>query len=543
LANQKIISRKAYENLLRCKDLWALGRIIPKEFLRTQPGIIFYKGDNMDFIFPAGALPVWGMFFLALSLLVSFAFEFVNGFHDTANAVATVIYTKSMRPVPSVLISGLFNFTGVILGGLGVAFTILHLLPVDLLVNIDSYEGLSMIGALLMAAIVWNLGTWWKGLPASSSHTLIGSIIGVGLANALLNRLSYGSSITWASVRYVFLSLLISPVLGFVFAALAMKFLHFMIKDKPEYFAPANTEGPPPFLMRMGIIASSIGVSFSHGANDGQKGIGLIMLILIGILPAKYALNSELKAADIRAVYTNLEELDELLVYKGKIINKMVAAAVTIPGGAEDSFVSPLVEMNIGPLCAEIKSLLEILKGSQDLSSLDFKKRWEIRTRALAIDEALSDLVATGRLRLDIAESHIILKGRASIRELTDYAPLWVIFGVALALGSGTMIGWRRIVVTIGERIGKAGISYAQGLSAQVVAAVTIMLGNYLQLPVSTTQVLSSGVAGTMTAERTGLQLRTVRNILLAWVLTLPASMLLSAFIYIVLRAVTKFRV
>jgi len=494
----------------------------------------------MDFFFSAGALSVWGIFFLALSLLVAFAFEFVNGFHDTANAVATVIYTKSMKALPSVIISGMFNFAGVVLGELGVAFTILHLLPVDLLVNIGSSEGLSMVAALLFAAIIWNLGTWWKGLPASSSHTLIGSIIGVGFANAFTNQLPYGSSVTWTNLEHVFLSLLFSPVLGFLFAILAMKLLRHTMKGKPEYFSPVNNDGPPPFLMRLGIIASSIGVSFSHGANDGQKGIGLIMLILIGILPAQYALNSGLKTSDIRSVYTDLKEVDSLLEQKEKIINKMVAAAETIPGGAEDSFVSPLLEMQIAPLNAEIKSLLEFLKGSTDLSSLEFEKRWAIRTKALAIDEALSDLADSGRLRLDKSEKSTILEGRRAIRKLTDYAPFWVIMGVALALGTGTMIGWKRIVVTIGERIGKTGISYAQGLSAQVVTACTIMLGNLLGLPVSTTQVLSSGVAGTMTAEHTGLQSKTVRNIILAWVLTLPASMLLSAFLYIAFRTVAR---
>src|SRR5499427_7748587 len=227
---------------------------------------------------------------LAIALLVALGFEFVNGFHDTANAVATVIYTHSLDPHVAVAWSGLCNFLGVVLSTGIVAFSIISLLPVELILQVGSGAGFAMVFALLTAAIIWNLGTWWLGLPASSSHTLIGSIIGVGIANQLMAVKTGTSGVDWGQAANIGRSLLVSPIFGFVMAAGLLLLARKLIPDERLYRAPEVGQ-PPPFWIRALLILTCTGVSFAHGSNDGQKGMGLIMLILVGIVPTAYALN------------------------------------------------------------------------------------------------------------------------------------------------------------------------------------------------------------------------------------------------------------
>ena len=148
---------------------------------------------------------------LGVALLIALGFEFVNGFHDTANAVATVIYTHSLAPPIAVVWSGSFNFLGVLFSTGAVAFGIVSLLPVELIMQVGSEAGFAMVFAMLIAAIIWNLGTWWLGLPASSSHTLIGSIIGVGVANALMRGRDGTSGVDWNKAVEIGYALLLSP--------------------------------------------------------------------------------------------------------------------------------------------------------------------------------------------------------------------------------------------------------------------------------------------------------------------------------------------
>src|SRR5580698_10103932 len=227
---------------------------------------------------------------LILALLVALGFEFVNGFHDTANAVATVIYTHSLEPHIAVVWSGFWNFMGVLTSSGAVAFAIVSLLPVELILQVGSKAGFAMVFALLVAAILWNLGTWYFGLPASSSHTLIGSVIGVGIANQLMSGKSGTSGVDWAQAANIGKSLLLSPLVGFGVAALLLLAAKALIKDPKLYSAPVG-DAPPPFYIRCLLILTCTGVSFFHGSNDGQKGMGLIMLILIGTVPTAYALN------------------------------------------------------------------------------------------------------------------------------------------------------------------------------------------------------------------------------------------------------------
>ncbi len=447
------------------------------------------------------------------SLAVALGFEFVNGFHDTANAVATVIYTKSLGPRKAVAWSGFCNFLGVYFGGTAVAFGIINLLPVDLLVSIDSARGLAMVMALLLSAIAWNLGTWLMAIPASSSHTLIGAILGVGLANSVYSGKGFGSGVNWAKAIEVGLSLLISPLVGFGLAAGLLLLIKKTVKV-PELYEPPVGEKPPPPWIRGTLLLTCTGVSLAHGSNDGQKGIGLLMLILIGILPAHYALDPRHKPGEVA---------------------RILAAADESRGLVEQYIPTD----DRAKRLAELDDLRERFAGRAELRDVPPGDRWGLRADLIRVDSALAKLENDHGRKLSGDDRGRLAHAREGFRSAVYYAPNWVLIAVALALGSGTMIGWKRIVVTVGEKIGKVHLTYAQGASAELVAMATIGLADYGGLPVSTTHVLSSGVAGTMAANGTGLQWSTVRNIALAWVLTLPVCMVLSALLFILFRSLT----
>jgi len=445
---------------------------------------------------------------LVLSLLIAFGFEFVNGFHDTANAVATVIYTRSLRPWTAVILSGVCNFLGVFVGGIAVAMSIISLLPVELLVASGTGAGLAMLLALLVAAIVWNLGTWYLGLPASSSHTLIGAIVGVGLANSLLPGHEFGVGVNWAKVGDVGLALLISPLVGFTLAALLLLAAKRLIRDPQLYRPPVGTQ-PPPRWIRGVLIGTCTGVSFAHGSNDGQKGVGLVMLVLIGIVPAGFALNVGISAPELAKATRAIDTVEQ------------VVHSHVVDGD------------DVAELRVELRELDLVLAGAGTLQDVPADQRWMVRRDVLLIESFVKKLEG----KIDAASAKQLKQARGDLRKLTDYAPNWVLFCVAMSLGIGTMVGWRRIVVTVGEKIGKDHLTYAQGASAELVAMSTIGISAGLGLPVSTTHVLSSGIAGTMVAQRSGLQMNTVAKIASAWLLTLPATMLIAGVLFLVFRA------
>lgn len=436
----------------------------------------------------------------AFALLVAFAFEFINGFHDTANAVTTVIYTKTLKPTPAVILSGFCNFLGVLLGGTTVAFAIVNLLPVDLLIDSSSMRSVVMVLSLLLAGVIWNLGTWWMGLPVSSSHTLIGSIIGVGIANSLMTSGSWLAGVNWHQVRNVALALLISPLIGFTVATillLAMK----RILTNPNLYHPPGEGDEPPHWIRGVLLTTCCGVSFAHGSNDGQKGMGLILLVLIGFLPAYYSLDvhhPELALNTRKAV---------LAVHE--IIEK------EHPDDAET-------------IKTDLALIATLLEGKHSFAEVAPSERWQVRRAIYRIQKEIKDNA------ISPATVQAIQPHRKQITRSIEFVPLWVVVSVALALGIGTMIGYQRIVVTVAEMIGKTHLTFAQGAVAETVAAMTILIADLYHLPVSTTHVLSSGVAGTMYANRSGLQRATIKRIGLAWILTLPAAITLSATLFIV---------
>jgi PiT family inorganic phosphate transporter len=484
----------------------------------------------------ADSLSTGSFLFLILAIIFALGFEFVNGFHDTANAVATVIYTHTLRPWIAVIWSGIWNLVGVLMSSGGVAFAILALLPVELIVNIGSGPGFAMVFSLLTAAIIWNLGTWYFGLPASSSHTLIGSIMGVGLANALLAPgSSIASGVNWAEVAKVFRTLLLSPLVGFVCAAALLLLAKRFLQSRPELFKAPPKDAPPPRWVRGLLILTCTGVSYAHGSNDGQKGMGLILLILIGILPGTYALNPNLRPGALASLQATAQSVEPELVAKA---NGTTVEPTKAPAELSEYLKTSGVasERTFAALAAVNHRLAETLRGKSDLSSFGVDQRKLIRTDIYLLSSALAKLVKGKQLT-----SPALVSFPAQLNETTQFIPPWVKLVVALALGLGTMIGWKRIVVTVGEKIGKDHLTYAQGASAELVAMATIIAADQYHLPVSTTHVLSSGIAGTMAANHSGLQTQTLRNLLLAWVLTLPVSVFLGALtfaggLYIVLH-------
>lgn len=474
----------------------------------------------------------WPYMLLGIALLVALGFEFVNGFHDTANAVATVIYTHSLDPNIAVVWSGFWNFAGVVTSTGAVAFGIVSLLPVELILQVGSSSGFAMVFALLIAAILWNLGTWWFGLPASSSHTLIGSIIGVGIANQLMSVRTGTSGVDWAQAANIGKSLLLSPIFGFILASLLFLSVKAIIKDKQLYEAPQGTE-PPPFWIRGLLILTCTGVSFFHGSNDGQKGMGLIMLILIGTVPTTYALNHAVTARQSQDFVAVSHQAADTL---GKYVQ--TSAVVGDPRDDVTEYIRTK-EFKPGTMLALRVLINDIgteMSQFKELASVPQSQVRNFRNDMYLVSEALRLMQKSHKPEFNAADVATLKNYKSHIDRATRFIPLWVKVAVALALGLGTMVGWKRIVITVGEKIGKSHLTYAQGAAAEITAMATIGAADGLGLPVSTTHVLSSGIAGTMAANGTGLQWSTVRNLLLAWVLTLPVAMMLSGFLFFGLR-------
>jgi PiT family inorganic phosphate transporter len=486
---------------------------------------IYHLVSDLSVVKTTSVLP---FLLLGLALVIALGFEFVNGFHDTANAVATVIYTHTLEPHIAVVLSGVCNFAGVLVSSGAVAFGIISLLPVELILQVGGGAGFAMVFALLVAAIVWNLGTWWLGLPASSSHTLIGSIIGVGIANQLMSVKTGTSGVDWAQAAGVGRTLLVSPIVGFVFAAGLFLLAKMFIKDKRLYMAPEGTE-PPPFWIRCLLILTCSGVSFAHGSNDGQKGMGLIMLILIGVVPTAYALNhavTDRQSQDFVAV--SRQAVDSLNHYVG------TDAVIGDPRDDVTNYIrtktsTPNTMLAMRSLVSDIGNEMAIYKV---LKNVPPEQTRNYRNDMYVISEALRIMQKSGKPALSEGDTAVLANYKKHIDLATRFIPTWVKVAVAIALGLGTMIGWKRIVVTVGEKIGKDHLTYAQGAAAEITAMFTIGAADWFGMPVSTTHVLSSGVAGTMAANHSGLQMATVRNLLLAWVLTLPASIVLAASLF-----------
>ena len=473
---------------------------------------------------------------LGLALLIALGFEFVNGFHDTANAVATVIYTKSLPPLFAVVWSGFFNFLGVALSTGAVAYSIVTILPTELILQTGSAGGYAMIFALLLAAVIWNLGTWFFGIPNSSSHALIGSILGVGLANQLLKGRSPASGVDWSQAGKIIQALLFSPLVGFALAAGLLLLFKLVLRNR-TFYEPADPSKTPPWWIRGLLILTCTGVSFAHGGNDGQKGMGIIMLILIGVAPTAYALNRTMPNSATPAFLKASASASQAFQSHAQGVNSpsIEVARKTVDGALSTGGLNK--PETFAALSVLAQDLGAQVKSAGAVSKVPAAQTQNVRNEMYLTAQAITQI---GKKKIDLssADSKTLAGYAKLLNSGTRFIPFWVKITVALALGLGTMIGWKRIVVTVGEKIGKDHLSYGQGASAEIVAAVTIGGAEYLGLPVSTTHILSSGVAGTMVANGSGLQMSTIRNIALAWVLTLPAAITIAGLLYAALSSV-----
>ena len=473
-------------------------------------------------------LSMYSVILLGTALLIALGFEFVNGFHDTANAVATVIYTNALSAPVAVMWAGFCNFLGVMVASGAVAYGIIALLPVELIMNVGSGAGFAMVFAMLLSAILWNLGTWFLGIPASSSHTLIGSILGVGIMNYLMNK-GGASGVDMEQVLKVGKALLFSPLIGFVFAGLVFLLVKKVFKKQLELFRPPEGNKPPPPLIRAILIFTCTGVSFAHGSNDGQKGMGLIMLILIGVVPLAYSLNKNIDA----------EHIQSFQQLSAHTASAMYAKHEDIPDQQARDVITKYIqtkELNndVVPALASLTDHLgERVSHYGDLKDIPEAQVSEFRNDMYLSTTAFKRLEKAEALpAMSEADQANVKSYRKNLDAFLQYIPTWVKVAVALALGLGTMVGWKRIVVTVGERIGKDHMTYGQGMSAELVAMSTIAAADGFGMPVSTTHVLNSAVAGTMVANKSGLNMKMVKSIMSAWIFTLPVTICLSGGLF-----------
>lgn len=454
---------------------------------------------------------------LIFCIVIACAFEFVNGFHDTANAVATVIYTKTLKPTVAVVWSGLWNFLGVIKGGVDVAMGIVLLLPLEALVYQSPLLSAAMVLAMLLAAIVWNLATWYWGLPCSSSHTLIGAILGVGIAFQFMPENVSHAMVNWSKAGDIGISLLLSPLIGFGLTIVTMFLFKKFVHNKTVFEEPKDDKKPP-FWVKMMLVGTCTGVSYAHGNNDGQKGVGLIMVILIAFVPLQFALNQN---QDIRKTNIDVHDLQLL-------VNTLDTTKIDVSSNQK------LITVK-----TSLQKISTLLANKDNLESTSKEDKLTIRSNIMSASKNINKLTKDGALPLTDLEEIKIKNKTKEILKITDYTPMWVVVLISLSLGIGTMIGWKRIVVTIGEKIGKSHLTYAQGASSELVAATTIYGASALGLPVSTTQVLTSAVAGSMFSNNglKNLQGGTLKSIGIAWILTLPVCMTLSALLFYLFRS------
>lgn len=439
---------------------------------------------------------------LIFCFVLVLAFEFSNGFHDTANAVATVIDTHSLRPVPAVLLSGTMNFLGVVLGGVAVAFTLVELLPPDVLTPPNGNPAIAMLLALFLGALLWNVAIWWLGIPCSSSHAIIGSLLGVAVVNSITASRGLGQGVDWSQVWSVLRALFVSPLLGFFLAGALFRILQVVISDR-TLFVPAEGR-PPPWWVRGLLILTCSGVSFAHGSNDGQKSIGLIMLTIIGITPAAFSLNPEVSSGSLPAIVQAADQAVPLIQKFGD--------------DEKDLAVN------------DARRVSQRLQGIKAMSDVPDADRSGLRDAVYHVNAELKTVSENKAANAD--DKTTAKKLHDTLHGAVEYAPIWVRMLSALCLGCGTMIGYKRIVTTIGERIGKQHLTPAQGASAELVGGALIGTAGFSGLPVSTTHIISSGVAGTMAGSGAGVQNRMVWQIVIAWVATLPATIVLSGGLF-----------
>jgi PiT family inorganic phosphate transporter len=490
---------------------------------------------------PASALAVALLIFCFVMVVL---FEATNGFHDAANAVATVIYTKSLSPVQAVVLSGFLNFLGVLLGGIAVAYALVELIPAEVLSPPDGGPAVGMLVALFAAALFWNIGTWWLALPNSSSHCLIGSLIGVAVGNAFARSRSLADGVHWPQLWKVLEALALSPVLGFVLAGLLYFICRKTLHDENLY-KPVDDK-PPIWWMRGILILTCSGVSFAHGTNDGQKSIGLIMLTIIGLFPATYALNPHAHDS-LDQLPAILQQAEPLVIKYGDDEKQTAIDAVhsleqritgsPAPAGAAPAAPPASPGQPAAPPAAPAEPAAAAPPDSSTAAAHAQTKQQKSNVRD-DVYRVISQLKhAEESKSISAPEKKEAQRLSKQLGSYVEYAPFWVRMLSALCLGIGTMIGYKRIVKTLGERLGNVHLTPAQGASAELVSALLIGTAGFTGLPVSTTHIVTSGIGGTMVASGAGLRWGMIRRIVMAWVLTLPVTILVAGGLYYLLAS------
>ena len=519
-------------------------------------------------------LPVASAAVLAFIFILIVAQEAVNGFHDTANAVATVIYSNSMNALPAVALAAVMNFLGVLLGGTAVAFGLVYLLPNAMIAGINTIDEIALFLALIVTALSWNFGTWWLGMPNSTTHTYIGSIIGVAMAHAFVRGQPVLEQINWHQGQKILITLAVSPVVGFILGFVLLKLIPLFVKD-PEMYRPAHhrkrhpewdtwdqdpastevagapspevaaaigalppgfertvgraqqpgaiageptddrarPETRPPTAIRAGLIAGSAGVAFLHGSNDGQKSIGLMMLVLFAMAPLSYGLNSQrLTEASIQEGMTVLQEVESIAV----------------------QFASdPVIGKGAQRVLDETRNLLALVKTREcaDPKNQQSAACAKMREALLDLHQTISRAIKQGENSGKFTPHQVeqMTNARTVLGEFIEYVPFWVILLSAIALGLGTAFGYEKIVTTLGEKMGSSRMNPAQGTAAQTSAMIGIGLANFGGLPVSTTHVLSAAVLGTVAGTKgEKVNAHTAGKIAITWLTTLPGTVIVS---------------
>ncbi len=452
---------------------------------------------------------------LVFCFVLVLAFEATNGFHDTSNAVATVIYTNALKPVPAVIWSGLLNFIGVLVGGISVAYALVEILPPDVLTPPDGSPAVPMLVAIFVSALFWNVVTWFFGIPNSSSHCIIGALIGVACGDALLRARGLGQGVDWHQIVTVLKALAISPILGFVGAGGLYALLRVVVR-RGHLFEPPEEGHAPVWWLRGLLILTCTSVSFSHGTNDGQKSIGLIMLTIIGLMPATYALNPNVPQ-QLSQLSQNAGAAIPLIQHYGDDQKDQALKAAATLQQAGHNLAAQAAEMpKDGQSAAPVRATKAQLRGDVYFVLAELKQVGE-DAHASAADKAQA-----ARLRKDMGPP-------------VQYAPYWVRILSALCLGAGTMVGYKRVVRTLGERLGKQHMTPGQGASAELVGSILIGTAGFTGLPVSTTHIITSGIAGTMVAGGQGVEVGMLTRIGLAWLFTLPVTIVLAAGLFYLL--------
>lgn len=442
-----------------------------------------------------------GIMLIVVFLLIVFQ-EAINGFHDAANAIATVIYSNALTPGQSVVLAAFFNFLGVLMGGTTVAFSLVYLMPENIVAGVNTQGEAALFAGMIVAAVVWNFGTWWLGIPNSTTHAYIGSIIGIAMADAFLYGDSMVDQINWHQGEKIMIALIVSPIVGFILGYILLKLIRLVAKDG-ELYRPVEEGEKPSKGIRGVLIAGAAGVSLMHGSNDGQKSIGLMMIILFGLFPAAYGLDpARLGANDYQQMQQTVAQVQD------------IAKKLDDPELIE-STASLLNRLDNDPYQV----------GGTDDNAIDTRKRilgTHAGITAVLKKQDLTDKVSDQEIQ-QLEYAHTLM------RDFVEHVPFWIILLSAIALGGGTAIGYRRIVTTLGEKMGSSRMNPAQGTAAQISAVLSIGMADAGGLPVSTTHVLSSSVIGSVSATpHQRINTNTLARIALTWVTTLPGTVILS---------------